>query len=184
MVAQAQALHPLQGERPVGAGFAGADPQRLLHRPAHLFGTAQPAGQVPAQADQVLAEGGGGEHGIEGQDLAHPFGGDPQRGGQRGDQALGHPAQTRLHPVEGLDEDAGSVGRPAAQGGDLVLEELGQGFAAHRSNSPPIMFTLPKVAMRSATMWPGRISSSAAMMTKQGECTRTRWGRPVPLLTT
>ncbi len=57
-------------------------------------------------------------------------------------------------------------------------------FLSHRSSSPPIILTEPKVGMMSARVPPLSIKGRAAIITKQGGRTRTRQGLPVPSLTT
>ena len=54
----------------------------------------------------------------------------------------------------------------------------------HRSHSPPIMFTIPNVVMMSGIMCPTSILFSALIPRKHGGLTRTRYGRPLPSLTT
>ena len=55
---------------------------------------------------------------------------------------------------------------------------------AHRSSSPPIMLTEPKVGTMSATMPPSSIRWSAAIGGRHGGRQRTRYGRSVPSDTT
>src|SRR5262249_60756072 len=54
----------------------------------------------------------------------------------------------------------------------------------HRSSSPPIILTDPKVGIMSAIISPVRILVRADMIAKHGGRTRTRYGLPVPSLTT
>ena len=72
---------------------------------------------------------------------------------------------------------------------DLGLREAHRGPGgrrrrAHRSSSPPIMLTEPKVGTMSATMPPSSIRWSAAIGGRHGGRQRTRYGRSVPSDTT
>ncbi len=103
-----------------------------------------------AHLQVMAADGLAPQHGVEAEDLVHLRAGDAEVIHQRVDVRIGDPAVHLLDALEARDgerplEAGGVAGLPPLELGD----EVGQ--RAHRSHSPPIMFTEPKVVTTSAS---------------------------------
>src|SRR4051812_15607049 len=102
--AGAQAFHRDVGEAPILRGLAVRDLELLLDLVLKPLSAQQRAGEIPADLDHVTADRLLLEHGVEGDDLAHRLGGEPQDQGHLALRLLAQPGLVGLSDMERRDE--------------------------------------------------------------------------------
>ena len=183
--AGAHAFHFNPGELAIAGNFAGLANARLADI-NQIARTAQHAGRGAADLDQMLADRGQVEHGVEGDDLIDADIGhfQPFRDGAQG--RFGHPALLLLHnPQQGNDSRSLACFRifPKPERnfrltlrveGEAVWLMFGETAYAHRSISPKTTSSDPMIAETSASIWPLFMKSIAARWAKPGARILTR----------
>ena len=190
-LAGAEALHPEERDAPVRRGLARRHAEPLLEIGDDVLRPPERARQVVADRDHVPPDRLLEEQRVEGDDLVDVGGRhleqlghvDLDLGRDEPEGLLGHPehGEQRRLPLRVERLEAPHLGELGVREPDRPRGRPGgRRRRAHRSSSPPIMLTDPKVGTMSATIPPSSMRWSAAIGGRHGGRHRTRYGRSVP----
>ena len=175
--AAAEALDRAQRELVVR--LARRDAELALERLDHLLGALEPAGDVRADLDHVLADGLEPEHVVERRDREAVGGRQVERVGDVAERLLGEPAAVALlRELERRHHRRQALGVARPDLLDLVVER------AHRSTSPMTPSSEPTIAIMSAIAASVMQVAVACSATKLGARNLTRQGFGPPSETT